>query len=77
MGISEDIDEAGFLSFLKSEPPKKKWDPAKDSRVTPIKKPNDDDWIKLLVDKHRRGIPLTDREWNSIEQWKLKRAMKG
>jgi hypothetical protein len=77
MGISEDIDEAGFLSFLKSEPPKKKWDPAKDSRVTSIKKPNDDDWIKLLVDKHRRGIPLTDREWNSIEQWKLKRAMKG
>lgn len=77
MGISEDIEEAGFLSFLKAEPPKKKWDPAKDSRVNSNHKNKDDDWIKLLIDKHRRGIPLTDREWNSIEQWKLKKAMRG
>jgi predicted chitinase len=73
----EDIEEAGFLSFLKTEPPKKKWDPAKDSRVVSNYKQNDDAWIKLLIDKHRRGIPLTDREWNSVEQWKLKRAMRG
>jgi hypothetical protein len=70
--------EEGFMSFLKSEPaPKKKWDPAKDSRVASNYKNNDDAWIKLLLDKHRRGIPLTDREWNSIEQWKLKRLMRG
>jgi hypothetical protein len=74
----KDVEE-GFMSFLKTEPaPKKKaWDPAKDSRVISNKKDNDDAWIKLLLDKHRRGIPLTDREWNSVEQWKLKRAMKG
>ena len=76
MGINEGIEEAGFLSFLKTEtPPKKKWDPAKDSRVVGNKKTNDDAWIKLLLDKHRRGIELTDREWNSIEQWKLKKSM--
>jgi hypothetical protein len=75
MGINEGIEEAGFLSFLKSEPPKKKWDPAKDSRVISNKRNNDDAWIKLLVDKHRRGIELTDREWNSIQQWKLKKSM--
>ena len=67
--------EEGVLSFLKTEPEKKKWDPAKDSRVTGNKRDSDDAWIKLLIDKHRRGIELTDREWNSIEQWKLKRAM--
>jgi|LauGreSuBDMM15SN_2_FD.fasta_scaffold00954_11 hypothetical protein len=74
----KDVEE-GFMSFLKTEPaPKKKaWDPAKDSRVISNKKDNDNAWIKLLLDKHRRGIPLTDREWNSVEQWKLKRAMKG
>jgi len=77
MGISKGIEEAGFLNFLKTEPPKKKWDPSKDSRVISNYKNKDDDWIKLLIDKHRRGIPLTDREWNSIEQWKLKRAMQG
>jgi hypothetical protein len=76
MGISEDIEEAGFLSFLKTEPPKKKWDPAKDSRVVSNKK-DDNAWIKLLLDKHRRGIELTDREWDSIKQWKLKRDMQG
>jgi putative chitinase len=73
----EGLKEAGFLSFLKSEPaPKKKWDPAKDSRVVSSKK-DDTAWIKLLLDKHRRGIPLTNREWNSIEQWKLKKAIAG
>jgi hypothetical protein len=73
----KDVEE-GVFSFLKAEPtPKKKvWDPAKDSRVISNKKDNDNAWIKLLLDKHRRGIPLTDREWNSVEQWKLKRAMK-
>jgi hypothetical protein len=75
-GWGEGIGEAGFLSFLKSEPaPKKKWDSAKDSRVISNKKADDDAWIKLLLDKHRRGIELTDREWHSIEQWKLKKAM--
>jgi hypothetical protein len=75
MGINEDIEEAGFLSFLKTEPnTKKKWDPAKDSRVVSNKK-DDNAWIKLLLDKHRRGIELTDREWNSIKQWKLKNDM--
>jgi len=69
--------EEGFMSFLKSEPPpKKKWDPAKDSRVVSNKK-DDDAWIRLLLDKHRRGIALTDREWNSIQQWKLKKSMAG
>jgi hypothetical protein len=76
MGINEGIGEAGFLSFLKSEPPKKKWDSSKDSRVISNKK-DDDSWIKLLVDKHRRGIELTDREWNSIQQWKLKKSIAG
>jgi len=66
----------GIMSFLKSEPPKKKWNPAKDSIVVSNKK-DDEAWIKLLLDKHRRGIELTDREWNSIQQWKLKRNMKG
>jgi hypothetical protein len=66
----------GIMSFLKSEPPKKKWDSAKDSRVVSNRK-DDEAWIKLLLDKHRRGIELTDREWNSIQQWKLKRDMKG
>jgi hypothetical protein len=70
----EEIEQEGFLSFLKDEPPKKKWDPSQ-SRVAPTKK-DDDNWIKLLIDKHRRGISLTDREWHSIEQWKLKQAMK-
>lgn len=74
MKISEGIEEAGFLSFLKGEPPKKKWNPATDSRVISNKK-DDDAWIKLLLDKHRRGIELTDREWNFIEQWKLKKSM--
>jgi len=74
MGIKEGIEEAGFLSFLKSEPPKKKWDQAKDSRVVSNVK-DDNAWIKLLLDKHRRGIELTDREWNSIKQWKLKNDM--
>jgi hypothetical protein len=72
--FEEDVADEGVLSFLKAEPEKKKWDPAKDSRVTGNKKDNEG-WIKLLIDKHRRGIELTDREWNSIEQWKLKRAM--
>jgi predicted chitinase len=72
----EDVEQEGFLSFLKTEPPKKKWDPKTDSRVISNKKDNDN-WIKLLLDKHRRGIELTDREWRSIEQWKLNRAMKG
>jgi hypothetical protein len=76
MGISEDIEEGGFLSFLKTEPPKKKWDPSQ-SRIMPVKKADDDAWIKMLIDKQRRGIELTDREWHSIEQWKLKRAMRG
>ena len=71
----EDVDE-GIMSFLKSEPPKKKWNSAKDSRVVSNRK-DDEAWIKLLLDKHRRGIELTDREWNSIQQWKLKRDMKG
>jgi len=73
----KDVEE-GVFSFLKSEPtPKKKWDPAKDSRVISNKKDDDTAWIKLLLDKHRRGISLTDREWHSVEQWKLKQAMKG
>ena len=71
---NKEYADEGVLSFLKTEPEKKKWDPAKDSRVTSNKRDNDG-WIKLLIDKHRRGIELTDREWNSIEQWKLKRAM--
>ena len=71
---NKEYADEGVLSFLKAEPEKKKWDPAKDSRVTSNKRDNDG-WIKLLIDKHRRGIELTDREWNSIEQWKLKRAM--
>ena len=75
MPYKENVADEGVLSFLKTEPEKKKWDPAKDSRVISNKKDNDDAWIKLLVDKRRRGIELTDREWNSIEQWKLKRAM--
>lgn len=76
--IKEKIADEGVFSFLKAEPaPKKKWDPAKDSRAASNYKNNDDAWVKLLIDKHRRGIPLTDREWNSVEQWKLKRAMKG
>jgi hypothetical protein len=74
MGINEDIEEAGFLSFLKTEPPKKKWDSTKDSRVISNTK-DDNAWIKLLLDKHRRGIELTDREWDSIKQWKLKNDM--
>ena len=65
----------GFLSFLKDEPPKKKWNPATDSRVVSNHKDNDN-WIKLLLDKHRRGISLTDREWDSLKQWKLQRAIK-
>jgi len=77
MGINESIEEAGFLSFLKSEPPKKKWNQSKDSRVISNKRGDDDAWIKLLLDKHRRGIELTDREWNSIQQWKLKKSMSG
>jgi GNAT superfamily N-acetyltransferase len=68
------VADEGVLSFLKTEPERKKWNPAKDSRVT-INKKDNEGWIKLLIDKHRRGIELTDREWNSIEQWKLKRAM--
>jgi len=72
--MSEGVADEGVLSFLKTEPEKKKWNPAKDSRVTGNKQDNNG-WIKLLIDKHRRGIELTDREWNSIEQWKLKRAM--
>ena len=76
MPYKENVADEGVLSFLKTEPEKKKWDPAKDSRVTGNKQDNNG-WIKLLIDKHRRGIPLTDREWNSIEQWKLKRAMSG
>jgi hypothetical protein len=77
--LEEKIADESVFSFLKGEPtPKKKaWDPAKDSRVISNKKSNDDAWIRLLIDKHRRGIPLTDREWNSVEQWKLKQAMKG
>jgi hypothetical protein len=75
MGINEDIEEAGFLSFLKTEPnTKKKWDPAKDSRVVSNKK-DDDAWIKLLLDKRRRGIELTNREMNSLVQWQLKKRM--
>jgi hypothetical protein len=74
--FEEDVADEGVFSFLKAEPaPKKKWDPAKDSRVMPVKKADDDAWIKMLIHKHQKGIPLTDREWNSIEQWKLKRAM--
>ena len=75
----EGIADEGVFSFLKTEPtPKKKsWDPTKDSRVISNKRDDDTAWVKLLLDKHRRGIPLTDREWNSIEQWKLKRAMGG
>jgi hypothetical protein len=76
MGIKDAAAKEGFMSFLKTEPTKKKWDPTKDSRVVSNKK-DDDNWIKLLLDKHRRGISLTDREWHSLEQWKLKRAMKG
>jgi hypothetical protein len=76
MGIKDTTAKEGFMSFLKTEPTKKKWDPTKDSRVVSNKK-DDDNWIKLLLDKHRRGIELTDREWHSIEQWKLNRAMKG
>ena len=72
--VEQDVADEGVLSFLKTEPEKKKWNPAKDSRVTGNKQDNEG-WIKLLIDKHRRGIELTDREWNSIEQWKLKRAM--
>ena len=72
---NKEYADEGVLSFLKTEPEKKKWDPAKDSRVTGNKRDSDDAWIKLLIDKRRRGIELTDREWNSIEQWKLKRAM--
>jgi hypothetical protein len=77
--LEEKIADEGVFSFLKTEPtPKKKtWDPTKDSRVISNKRDDDDAWVKLLLDKHRRGIPLTDREWNSVEQWKLKRAMKG
>lgn len=67
----KDVEEGGFMNFLKNEPPKKKWDPAKDSRVVSNKK-DDNAWIKLLLDKHRRGIELTVREWDSIKQWKLK-----
>ena len=75
---NKEYADEGVFSFLKAEPaPKKKWDPAKDSRVASNYKNNDNAWIKLLLDKHRRGIPLTDREWNSIEQWKLKRSMSG
>jgi len=71
----KEVDEAGFLSFLKSEPPKKKWNPATDSRVVSNKK-DDDNWIKLLIDKKRRGIELTNREWHDLESWKLKQSMK-
>lgn len=74
MGIKEDIKEAGFLSFLKAEPPKKKWNSATDSRVISNKK-DDDAWIKMLLDKRRRGIELTDREMNSLVQWQLKKRM--
>jgi hypothetical protein len=73
--IEEKIADEGFMTFLKGEPPKKKWDSARDSRVVSNRK-DDDAWIKLLLDKHRRGIELTDREWDSIKQWKLKRDMR-
>jgi hypothetical protein len=73
--IEEKIADEGFMTFLKGDPPKKKWNAAKDSRVVSNRK-DDDAWIKLLLDKHRRGIELTDREWDSIKQWKLKRDMK-
>jgi hypothetical protein len=32
---------------------------------------DDTAWIKLLLDKKRRGIPLTDREMNSLMIWQL------
>jgi len=76
LGIKEDIEESGFLSFLKSEPPKKKFNPATDSRIISNTK-DDEAWIKLLLDKQRRGIALTDRELHSLETWKLKKSMKG
>jgi hypothetical protein len=76
MGIKDAPAKEGFMNFLKTEPSKKKWNPATDSRVISNKK-DDDNWIKLLLDKHRRGIELTDREWDSIKQWKLKRDMQG
>ena len=72
--IEEKIADEGFMTFLKGEPPKKKWDAAKDSRVVSNRK-DDDAWIKLLLDKHRRGIELTDREWDALKQWKLKKSM--
>jgi hypothetical protein len=65
MGISESVKEGGFLSFLKSEPQKKK----SNSRMPSTK--DDTAWIKLLLDKKRRGIPLTDREMNSLMIWQL------
>jgi hypothetical protein len=71
---AEDVADEGVFSFLKTEPEKKKWDPEKDSRVTSNRRDNDG-WIKLLLDKHRRGIELTNREWHDLETWKLKRAM--
>ena len=74
LGIKEDVADEGFMTFLKGEPPKKKWDPAKDSRVVSNKK-DDEAWIKLLLDKHRRGIEITDREWDALKQWKLKKSM--
>lgn len=76
LGIKEDIDEAGFLSFLKGEPPKKKkFNPKTDSRIISNAK-DDTGWIKLLIDKQRRGISLTDRELHSLETWKLKNALR-
>lgn len=70
MGLKDDPATEGFMSFLKSDPPKKKWNPETDSRVISNKK--DDNWIKLLMDKKRRGVELTDREWHDLETWKSK-----
>lgn len=75
LGLKEDFEKEGILSFLKSEPPKKKWNPATDSRVISNKK-DDSGWIKLILDKKRRGVELTDREWHDLETWKLKQSMK-
>jgi hypothetical protein len=70
----EKVADESMFSFLKTEPPKKKWDPSKDSRVVSNMKDNDA-WVKLLLDKHRRGIEITDREWDALKQWKLKKSM--
>ena len=72
----ESVAEAGILGFFGSNKPvKKKWDPARDSRVISNHK-DDNNWIKLLLDKHRRGISLTDREWYSLQQWQRQQAQK-